>query len=145
MNHHAWRALLGLAAVAALTACAGTSSPDDADYRAGRTVYRTCANCHGPQGDGGAGPSLADVRTTFPDCADHQRWVTLGSERWLAEVGDTYGAPGHAVEGGMPAFGADLSAEAIAQAALYERVRFGGGELAAEKAACGLGEVAPAP
>jgi hypothetical protein len=80
------------------------------------------------------------VLTTFPQCADHRRWIALGSEGWRDEVGDTYGATDEPVDGGMPAFGDELSLERIQQAALYERVRFGGADLLSEKAACGLGE-----
>ena len=102
-------------------------------------MFGTCAACHGKDGKGGAGPALATVRETFPDCADQQKWITLGSEGWKNEVGDTYGAQGKAITTVMPAFGESLSPEQIKQIALYERVRFGGADLASEKTACGLG------
>lgn len=119
-------------------ACAG-NGPTDADYLEGRSIYSTCATCHGGDGQGGAGPALATVRETFPDCTEHIRWVTLGSQRWKDEIGATYGAQGKPIDAVMPEFGASLTPEQLKQIALYERVRFGGADLETEKAACGLG------
>jgi mono/diheme cytochrome c family protein len=117
----------------------GQAGPSDPDYIEGRTIYRTCAACHGKEGEGGVGPGLAGVLETFPDCADHKQWVALGSAGWKAAVGDTYGATGKPISGAMPNFEASLTPEQIEQAALYERVRFGGADLEVEKGACGLG------
>lgn len=101
-------------------------------------MYATCGACHGKQGEGGAGPALAGVLETFPDCQDQQRWISLGSARWKEEVGETYGATDKPVAGAMPSFEESLTAEQVRQIALYERVRFGGVDLETEKEACGL-------
>jgi mono/diheme cytochrome c family protein len=118
-------------------ACA-ESGPTDADYVEGRSVYGTCAACHGRTGEGGAGPSLESVRETFPDCADHVRWVSLGSQRWKDTVGPTYGAQARPINGAMPEFGKSLTPDQLKQIAVYERVRFGGADLETEKASCGV-------
>lgn len=114
------------------------SGPTDTDYLEGRSVYGTCAACHGGDGEGGVGPSLLGVRETFPDCDDHVRWVTLGSERWKDEVGPTYGTQAKPIDQVMPEFGTSLTPVQLKQIALYERVRFGEADLESEKAACGL-------
>ncbi len=126
-----------LVAIVVFGACA-ESGPTDADYLEGREVYGTCAACHGGNGQGGAGPALAMVRETFPDCADHVKWVSLGSKRWKDTVGTTYGAASKPIEGVMPEFGESLTADQLKQIALYERVRFGEADLDSEKEACGL-------
>lgn len=118
------------------SACVAAASADP-DHLAGRTIFRTCASCHGKEGQGGVGPALTRVLATFPDCADHVEWIRLGSDGWLEERGDTYGA-NNPVEGGMPSFGDALDESEIRQVALYERVRFGGSDEATERAACGL-------
>lgn len=94
----------------------------------GRSVYSsTCSTCHLPDGSGGElAASLATVTETFPECADHIRWITLGSDRWLTEVGDTYGATAKEVTRIMPSFEETLSAHEIAQVAAFERSRYGG-------------------
>lgn len=123
--------------VAVLVACGG--APADPDHVEGRTVYRTCAACHGADGSGGTGPSLADVLATFPDCEEHVRWIALGSERWRDEVGATYGTAGAPVEGDMPSFEASITERQRRQVAYYERVRFGGADPDLAREACGLG------
>ena len=100
-------------------------------------MYPTCAACHGTDGSGGAGPSLATVRETFPDCESHIQWIRLGSERWKSEVGPTYGAPQTPVDEVMPSFEA-LGDQALRRIAMYERVRFGNGDPEMERADCGL-------
>jgi len=42
--------------------------------------------------------ALATVRETFPDCSEHIRWVTLGSQRWKDEIGPTYGTQGKPID-----------------------------------------------
>ena len=119
-----------------LAACSGQASADDDPLVMGREVYgRVCSACHGPTGEGGAGPPLVDLLETFPTCEQHILWVELGSNRWKDEVGPTYGATDKEVTGVMPSFQESLTADEIAQVAAYERVRFGGldGELAAEQ------------
>lgn len=103
----------------------------------GREVYPTCAACHGADGSGGAGPNLANVRETFPDCETHVQWIRLGSEGWKNEVGATYGAQNVPVDRVMPSFGT-LDETTLRRVAMYERVRFGGGDPDSERAACGL-------
>lgn len=120
-----------------LTAC--TAAPADPDHVEGRTIYRTCAACHGADGAGGTAPSLATVLATFPDCEEHVRWIALGSARWRDEVGPTYGTAATPVEGDMPSFEASTTERQRRQVAYYERVRFGGGDPAVERGACGLG------
>jgi mono/diheme cytochrome c family protein len=96
---------------------------------AGRGLYASagCAGCHGATGGGGVGPAFADgaVVETFSNYEDHVQWVTLGSEGWAAEVGDTYGDPEKPVRGfngqAMPSFGGSLSEEEILEVVRYER------------------------
>ena len=47
--------------------------------------------------------------TTFPTCADHTKWIQLGSAGWQAEVGPTYGAEETVSIGGMPGFQGKLT------------------------------------
>jgi len=122
--------------MAILSACSGTG-PTDPDWLAAREVFGTCATCHGTAGEGGVGPALATVRETFPECDTHKQWISLGSELWKEQVGDTYGATSKPVAGRMPAFD-QLSEEELAQIAVYERVRFGEADLETERQACGL-------
>jgi mono/diheme cytochrome c family protein len=63
-------------------------------------------------------------------------WVALGSSGWQTEVGNTYGANDSPVNGGMPAFGGQLDDEQLAQVVLYERVAFGGEDLAEAELGC---------
>lgn len=120
--------------------CAG-GAPATPELRAGRDVYADrCSACHGSRGQGGVGPALDEVLTTWPSCDDHRRWVTIGSERWKTEVGPTYGATGKPIELVMPAMADLLSEREIALVAAFERVEYGGGDAAAVLADC---DVAP--
>ncbi len=103
----------------------------------GSDVFVTCAACHGKTGGGGVGPALTSVLETFPDCETHMKWIRLGSEGWKAEVGPTYGESDSPITQVMPSFDR-LDDEALRRIAMYERVRFGGGELESERSACGL-------
>ena len=101
----------------------------------------TCQSCHGADGGGGTGPAFAGgaVVETFPSCVDHILWVSLGTNRWRDEVGDTYGAQAKAVGGGgvMQSYeDGGLSAEEIAAVVLFERVAFGGLDAAEAEADC---------
>ncbi len=116
----------------------GQAEPANPDWLAGRDIYATCAACHGKSGEGGVGPALTTVRETYPDCATHRKWISLGSVLWREQVGETYGATQKPVVGAMPAFNKLTDGE-LAQIAVYERVRFGGGDLDTERTACGLG------
>jgi hypothetical protein len=110
----------------------------------------TCQSCHGADGGGGTGPAFAGgaIVETFPSCADHIQWVTLGTNRWREEVGDTYGASAKPVGGGgvMQSYeDSGLTAEEIAAVVLFERVTFGGLDAAEAEADCfGSGEDAEA-
>ncbi len=121
-------------------ACApGGDTP--AALRKGRDVYGDrCSSCHGSTGEGGVGPSLKNVRSTWPSCADHQEWVALGSEGWKLAHGPTYGANNAQVTKVMPGHADTLSEEEIAAVAAFERVQYGGGDATSELAACGLAE-----
>ncbi|MFP5578286.1 MAG: c-type cytochrome [Acidimicrobiia bacterium] len=83
-----------------------------------------CVGCHGAGGGGGVGPAFTGgaIYETFPDFQTHFEWVRLGSAGWLAERGDTYGAPGKPVGGGMPGFGEDQLSDAdLIYIILHER------------------------
>jgi mono/diheme cytochrome c family protein len=123
-----------------LGACAQPPpSLGDPNLDAGRDVYRrVCATCHGGNGEGASGPALANVVGTFPACADHQQWVTLGTARWVEEVGPTYGTGNTEVTKVMPSFEGALSPEEIAQVAAFERFRFAGATTDEALSGCGL-------
>lgn len=131
------------------------------DYIAlGQTIFEgnavagvNCSGCHGIGGAGtAAGPSLSGVLTTFGACTDHLEWVTLGTQGFQNAGRNAYGDTNKPVGGFgmMPGFGSSLSAEQIAAAASYERVRFGGANPDETLVECGLveadggdGETAP--
>lgn len=119
-------------------ACApGTETPQA--LRDGRSVYGDrCSSCHGNAGQGGVGPALADVLSTWPSCADQKEWIALGSEGWKTIYGPTYGATDKEITKKMPGHGETLSDEEIASVAAFERVEYGGGDVDVELAACGL-------
>jgi len=100
-----------------------------------------CAGCHGANGQGGVGPALGGVLTTFRACTDHTQWVTLGTGGW---PDSTYGDTNKPVGGGglMPGFGGSLTEEQIAAVAAFERVRFGGQSPDEALVDCGLAEPA---
>ncbi len=111
-----------------------------------------CAGCHGPTGGGGVGPALTGVLTTFGSCADHEEWVTLGTNGFREAGRSSYGDSGKPVGGGgvMPTFGTTLSADQIASVVAFERVRFGGADPNQTLIDCGLAQPpaepgAPAP
>ena len=117
----------------------GPGSATSESLRTGRGVYGDrCSACHGNRGQGGVGPSLADVLDTWPDCSDQQEWIALGSEGWKAEHGPTYGANSIPVDKVMPEHATTLTPAEIAAVAAFERVEYGGGDVTAELAACGL-------
>jgi mono/diheme cytochrome c family protein len=117
----------------------GPGSATSESLRAGRNVYGDrCSACHGNRGQGGVGPSLSDVLETWPDCVDQQEWIALGSERWKAEHGPTYGANDAPVTKVMPEHANTLTPLEIAAVAAFERVEYGRGDRATELAACGV-------
>ena len=86
-----------------------------------------CSSCHGAAGEGGVGPALkgGEAKLTFPNEADHVKWVQEGSQ--TKPVGTPYGdaaRPGgqHTVKSaGMPAFSGTLSQAEIEAVVKYER------------------------
>jgi hypothetical protein len=103
------------------------------------TPAANCAGCHGASGQGGVGPPLGGVLTTFGSCADHVQWVLLGTQGWGSQVGNTYGDTGKQVGGGgqMPGHAA-LTDEQLRSVTAFERVRFGGANPEETLVDCGL-------
>ncbi|HEY6635348.1 MAG TPA: cytochrome c [Acidimicrobiia bacterium] len=135
------RRLLVILGALALVACAqGADEPDmDPALEAGREVYSsTCATCHGGNGEGGSAPTLDGVLTTFSQCDDQVEWISLGSQRFQEEIGETYGDTDKEITAVMPEFGQSLTETEIAQVAAFERHRFGGEDPASAMAGCGL-------
>ena len=121
--------------------CGGDASPF---FSLGEAVYETnCVACHSADGSGGVGPSFLGgaVLQTFSACTDHVEWVTLGTQNWPT---GTYGDTAKPVGGGgvMPGYEGNLSENEIAAVTLYERVAFGGEDIVAAEAACGLTDAA---
>lgn len=105
----------------------------------GKAVYADlCSVCHGATGDGGVGPALDDVAVTWPSCQDQIAWIRLGSDGWRAEFGDTYGATGKPIKGGMPAQAGNLLESEMAAVAAFERATCGGVEESTALAECGV-------
>lgn len=93
-----------LLAVTVLTACGsgGSSSPS----ASGAEIYASnCARCHGAQGQGGVGPSLAGIASTFPEIDGQIAFVANGG-------------------GGMPRFGELLSDADLRAVVEYTRATF---------------------
>ena len=122
----------------------GVASTNTVNYIAvGQQVYSgaaACAGCHGSNGGGGVGPSFIGgaLYKTFPTCADHAKWIQLGSAGWQAEVGAAYGAEDTISIGGMPGFQGKLTEEEIMAVVVFERVVFGGGDTEEVLIDCGL-------
>jgi len=122
----------------------GVAATNTINYIAlGQEVYAgaaACAGCHGGGGGGGVGPSFIGgaLYTTFPTCADHTKWIQLGSAGWQAEVGPTYGAEDTVSIGGMPGFQGKLTEDELYAVVVFERVVFGGGNTEEVLRDCGL-------
>ena len=122
----------------------GVAATNTINYVAlGQQVYSggaACAGCHGAGGGGGVGPAFTGgaLYTTFPTCADHTKWIQLGSANWQSEVGPTYGAEETVSIGGMPGFQGKLTEDELYAVVVFERVVFGGGETEEVLADCGL-------
>ncbi len=102
------------------TSAAGPASGQEIFQRAG------CVNCHGAQGQGGVGPALAggEVVKTFPNEADHVKFVSEGSSKLKGQpYGDAAREGGQrtAASGGMPSFAGQLTEEELTAVVLYER------------------------
>jgi len=100
--------ILGLGAGAALllVACGGGSEQAYTPPKSGVGVYTaSCATCHGTNGLGFVGPSLAGTVTKYPDVADEIAVVTNGRNQ-------------------MPAWGGRLTTEQIATVVRYTRAEF---------------------
>ena len=125
----------------------GVAATNTINYIAlGQEVYAgaaACAGCHGGGGGGGVGPAFTGgaLYTTFPTCADHTKWIQLGSAGWQAEVGPTYGAEDTVSIGGMPGFQGKLTEDEIYAVVVFERVVFGGGNTEEVLSDCGLLEI----
>ena len=107
---------------------AGALSPEvialgERIYRGEEVAAANCAACHGANGEGGVGPALSGVLSTFGACEDHVKWIELGSAGWPDA---TYGDLGTPVGGGMPGFANSLDETQLRAIAAFERVRFGG-------------------
>ena len=122
----------------------GVAATNTINYIAlGQEVYAgaaACAGCHGGGGGGGVGPAFIGgaLYTTFPTCADHTKWIQLGSAGWQAEVGPTYGAEDTVSIGGMPGFQGKLTEDELYAVVVFERVVFGGGNTEEVLKDCGL-------
>ena len=122
----------------------GVAATNTINYIAlGQEVYAgaaACAGCHGGGGGGGVGPAFTGgaLYTTFPTCADHTKWIQLGSAGWQAEVGPTYGAEDTVSIGGMPGFQGKLTEDELNAVVVFERVVFGGGNTEEVLSDCGL-------
>ena len=122
----------------------GVASTNTVNYvSVGQQVYSgaaACAGCHGANGGGGVGPAFIGgaLYKTFPTCADHAKWIQLGSAGWQAEVGAAYGAEDTISIGGMPGFQGKLTEEELMAVVVFERVVFGGGNTEEVLSDCGL-------
>jgi hypothetical protein len=113
-------------------------------FAVGEATYSNCVACHGAGGGGGGNfPAFTGgaLLATFPSgqCEAHVEWVRLGTAGW---PDPTYGATNKPVGGSgalMPGFGT-LTETELRAVVLYERVAFGGEDLAAAEADCGLME-----
>lgn len=133
------RYLLTILVAVSAAACAQSTSQLSPDLEAGRDTYRDrCATCHGGNGEGGAGPALSGVIETFSSCEDQMQWISLGSQRFMSEVGPTYGDQDTEITGVMPEFSTSLTKEEIARVAAFERHEFAGATQTEAAEGCGL-------
>lgn len=82
----------------------GTSAPAST----GAALYEAkCQSCHGAEGGGGLGPSLADVTKDYPDIEDQIAFVAAG-------------------DGTMPGFEGELTEDELNAVVQYTRTELGG-------------------
>lgn len=116
----------------------------DVAIEEGEEIYRSCAGCHGANGEGGTGAVLneGEALATWPDPLAMMQWINLGSEGWTGGNGPAdYGDPER--EGGphntgdlenqMPGF-PDLTAEELSAVVRYVRENIAGEEVATPEA-----------
>lgn len=133
------RLLVAVVVAVSAAACAQSTSQLSPDLETGRDTYREkCATCHGGNGEGGAGPALSGVIETFSSCDDQMQWISLGSQRFMSEVGPTYGDQDTEITGVMPGFSTSLTKEEIARVAAFERHEFAGATQTGAAEGCGL-------
>ena len=94
-------------------------------------VESGCSGCHGAEGGGGIGPSLAngEVHLTFTTLEDQVLWIAQGSA--IVGTGQNYASPDgrvRQVAGQMPGFGLgaanELYMEELIAVTLFERTQF---------------------
>ncbi len=94
-------------------------------------VESGCSGCHGAEGGGGIGPSLAngEVHLTFTTLEDQVVWIAQGSS--IVGAGQNYASPDgreRLVAGQMPGFGLgaarELHMEELLAVTLFERTQF---------------------
>src|SRR5690606_37446027 len=100
----------------------------------------TCAGCHGAQGQGGAGPALSGVMTTFSACTDHLERIALGCTGFQRAAHTTCRDTERPISGGLPRFAPPLSEEEIAAVSAFARARLDGADRDATLLDCGLAE-----
>jgi mono/diheme cytochrome c family protein len=100
----------------------------------GAEAYKTCAGCHGANGEGGTGPAFVDgaVIDTFADPLSMVYWVERGTPGGVRPDG-TYGdldRPGgvRRSAGNMPPMSDVLTPEEIAAVVIYVREVKSGGD-----------------
>lgn len=93
--------VLAALALVVLGACGGEGDDDPG----AQTYSRSCASCHGQNGQGGIGKSLEGIAERYT-AEEHVDIVTNGTD------------------GGMPPFGVSLSDEEIDAVVQYERESF---------------------
>jgi len=134
--------------------CDGTEYGSEAFsyFGSGETIYaERCSACHGANGAGGANfPALAGgaVVETFGSCTDQVDWIALGTagyqEAGIATYGDTEKPVGGAGVP-MPGFEGVITEQELVAVTLYERVAFGGEDVAVAEELCVGEEAVAAP
>ena len=116
-------ALLAAGAALVAAACSSSGSSADAGTDGAKLYSINCASCHGADGGGGTGPSMAEVKTVFPNEADHIEWVKTKAATTSGPygAGDSGNAGKGATPGAMPKYEGTLSDEQNKAVVTYER------------------------